>query len=409
MDNLSHSVAGLAAGELIHRSLPDETRADDQRLRHRLLLVACWLASNFPDLDLILTPLLPQPLGYLLHHRGHTHTILYAIPQALLLCGLLWLFWPAARRLLKASATARKGLAAALAAGFALHLAMDYLNPYGIHPFHPFDSRWFYGDMVFILEPIFWIALGIPLAMMVRRAWLKWPLALLLIGLPAYFMLRGYLAWGSFALLFAIAIGLGVLQHRAGARGRQALLSAAMIVTSFVGMQAIASGHAKHVIAQALGKMDGASVVRDISMSSFPSHPLCWMFVSLESNEASDSYRLRHGTLSLAPGLAARDCPAKLSGLDAEAGDAAIVFRAQATGSLSQLRALQANNCHVKAWLRFARMPLISQTEATDVRFMVSPRGNFTTMRFADFAGRECARHIPQWEFPRADLLDAQP
>jgi sec-independent protein translocase protein TatC len=47
------------------------------------------LAGNFPDLDLVLTPLLPAPLGYLLHHRGHTHTVLYALPQMLLLAALM--------------------------------------------------------------------------------------------------------------------------------------------------------------------------------------------------------------------------------------------------------------------------------------------------------------------------------
>jgi membrane-bound metal-dependent hydrolase YbcI (DUF457 family) len=38
------------------------------------------------------------------------------------------------------------------ALGLLLHLGMDYLNVYGVHPFHPFDSRWRYGDMIFIVE-----------------------------------------------------------------------------------------------------------------------------------------------------------------------------------------------------------------------------------------------------------------
>ena len=85
MDNLTHSIIGFGAGELIHRSLPREVEDRAQQVRHRLLLVACALASNFPDLDLVLNNLLPPPLGYLLHHRGHTHTALLAIPQARLL------------------------------------------------------------------------------------------------------------------------------------------------------------------------------------------------------------------------------------------------------------------------------------------------------------------------------------
>ena len=128
MDNLSHTVAGLLAGELLHRCLPSEADGDRHALRRRLMLTTCALAGNFPDLDLVLTPLLPAPLGYLLHHRGHTHTMLYAIPQALLLAALLYLLWPGARRLLRESVSARAGFGLALVGGFGLHLAMDYLN-----------------------------------------------------------------------------------------------------------------------------------------------------------------------------------------------------------------------------------------------------------------------------------------
>src|SRR5471032_3032549 len=172
MDNITHSIIGFGVGELVHRSLPPEARQDSQRTRHRLLLVSCALASNFPDLDLFLGKLLPDPLGYLLNHRGHTHTLLFAIPQALLLAALLWLLWPSARALLNASKTARWGLAASVLLGLALHLLMDYTNSYGIHPFYPFDGRWFYGDMVFIVEPLFWVAIGVPMALIMR-----WPVA----------------------------------------------------------------------------------------------------------------------------------------------------------------------------------------------------------------------------------------
>ena len=52
--------------------------------------------------------------------------------------------------------------------GMVLHISMDGLNVYGVHPFWPFDARWYYGDLIFIVEPVFWIAFGIPLALMVR-------------------------------------------------------------------------------------------------------------------------------------------------------------------------------------------------------------------------------------------------
>ena len=91
MDNMTHSLVGLALGELVDRALPAPADPSRGRLRRRLLLATGLLASNFPDLDLVLTPLLPAPLGYLIHHRGHTHTLLYALPQVALLLALLWL------------------------------------------------------------------------------------------------------------------------------------------------------------------------------------------------------------------------------------------------------------------------------------------------------------------------------
>lgn len=412
MDNLSHSVVGLAAGELIHRCLQAEPEQESNRARRRLLLVSCWIASNFPDLDLVLTPLLPAPLGYLLHHRGHTHTLLYAIPQALAVWGLIWLLWPRARRLLRHSPTARVGLALSIAGGFILHMLMDSLNSYGIHPFHPFDSNWYFGDMVFILEPWFWIVFGIPMAMTVKRRWLAAAFAAMLIGLPVYFTLQNYLSWGSMAALGLAAFLLAVIQRHSlisGASGKVPLLAAFLIGIGFTGVQGFASSHARQFI-QADAKMkDEAASMLDVSLTPFPGNPLCWTFVSIESIEVEGSYRLRRGLLSLAPSLMpVSACPEKFLERPWLAGSSprmAVVLEER--GSLKTLRALKANNCHFEAWLRFARLPLLRDNTASDLRFSSSPRGNFTTMEMDDFKEKACSSHVPRWNFPRSDLLDA--
>ena len=128
MDNITHSVVGLGIGALIDRSVPRETDPGAERMRTRMLMTLCCLASNFPDLDLVLTRLLEAPLGYLLHHRGHTHTLLAALGEAILLLGLVWLLWPSARRLLAASPRARIAAVGTACAGMVLHIAMDGLN-----------------------------------------------------------------------------------------------------------------------------------------------------------------------------------------------------------------------------------------------------------------------------------------
>jgi inner membrane protein len=407
MDNLSHSAVGLATGEIVHRSLPPEPNVEHNRLRRRLLLISGWLASNFPDLDLILTPLLPEPLGYLLHHRGHTHTLLYAIPQALLLWGLIWLSWPAARQLLRQSMPARSGFILTVCLGFALHLLMDSLNSYGIHPFHPFDSRWFYGDMVFIIEPLFWVAFGVPLIMTIQRTSVKVLFIAVMIGVLLFFTVREFLPWTSFVLLVTLTLILGRIQYHADMRGTTAFMLAAMIGVGFIGVQGFATSQARQTVIQDLKNKDPESRFLDASMTSFPANPLCWTFVTVESKEAEGIYRLRRGTLSLAPDIMpVVACPARFSeNAMHEAVHPAIVFYSEQEGKLDTLRELNASNCHFNAWMRFARTPLVSDDQAIDVRFSSTPSGNFTTMDFDDFKNRDCSRYIPNWGIPRSDLL----
>lgn len=409
MDNITHSIIGFGAGELIHRSLPREADDRAQRVRHRLLLVACALASNFPDLDLVLTKLLPAPLGYLLHHRGHTHTALLALPQALLLAALLWLLWPSARALLRASSTARWGLAASIGTGFALHLAMDYTNSYGVHPWYPFDGRWVYGDMVFIVEPLFWVAIGVPLALIMR-----WRTArlLALAGLLAalvVFTVKGYLGGLSLAGLLAVGALCGAVQWRAGANGRAGIALALLLGAGFIAVQGAASSAGRAQITAALHQADPASTVLDVAMTAFPSQPLCWAYVSVESNEAAGTYRLRRGIASIAPAvLAPLSCSPGLveRGTSVTLAPGIAQFSME-QDSLAQLRTLSAENCQANAWLRFGRAPELNTGAGTlsDYRFAMTPRGNFTTLQVGAAAAQPCPASVPGWGYPRADLL----
>src|SRR6187431_3293449 len=44
--------------------------------RTRTVFIAAGVvAANAPDVDLLYTGLTEAPLGYLLHHRGHSHTL----------------------------------------------------------------------------------------------------------------------------------------------------------------------------------------------------------------------------------------------------------------------------------------------------------------------------------------------
>lgn len=407
MDNLSHSVVSLVAGELIHRLLPVEENDQRRALRQRLLLTSAWLAGNFPDLDLFFTHLIPPPLGYLLHHRGHTHTLLYLLPQAFLIWAMIWLAWPAARQLLKESKPVRRGFALALAAGLLLHICMDYLNSYGVHPFPPVNSNWFYGDMVFIVEPLFWLACGIPLAMLIQRRRLGHVMAALLLGSLVYFAVKGFLWWISLAVLLGLAFVLGAVQRRSGERRIAGLSLSLCVILCFIGVQATASHYAADLVAKSAHDMDRSSRLRDVALTAFPFNPVCWVFVTVESNEIQGIYRLRRGLISIAPKyFPVLECPSGLLGrLPHQDSISSIIYLEQHERDLELLRMLKGMNCHVDAWLRFARAPLMDEKSAEDLRFSSGLRGNFTTMKLEDINARNCPRRVPEWNYPRSDLL----
>lgn len=403
MDNLTHSLVGLALGELADRALPSHPDPQQARTRRRVLLATGALASNFPDLDLVLTPLLAPPLGYLLHHRGHTHTLLYALPQIALLLGLMWLLWPGARCLLREDATARRAILATAAIGMVLHLSLDFLNVYGVHPFHPLDSRWLYGDMIFIIEPVFWTALGVALALRVPNRFLRWLFASLVLAAPVVFTSMGFLQWGSLLGLLLVAGLVAFMARRGGTAG---LVTALIACVGFIAVQGVAGHLAREQIRAALAQLEPGSRVLDLPLSAFPSNPLCWSFATITDNGGADSYAVRLGVLSLAPGVSdVAACPARFGGQPGAASNT-LAWNYREAGSLEGLRTLQRENCHFDGWLRFARVPSLIDGKATDIRFSAPGEDNFSTIPYAEMAHQPCLAPVPQWGRPRQDLLD---
>lgn len=147
MDNLTHSLVGLAAAKAgLERLSPAAT-------------TMCVIAANAPDADILTT--FGGRWAYLQHHRGITHSIsgtfVLAILIPILFCLGDCLIARVAGRPTKLKF---RGLLLASVVVSATHPVLDWTNNYGIRPLLPWNSRWYYGDLVFIVDPWIWLSLG---------------------------------------------------------------------------------------------------------------------------------------------------------------------------------------------------------------------------------------------------------
>jgi Predicted membrane-bound metal-dependent hydrolases len=147
MDNLTHSLVGLAASKAgLERLSPAATSM-------------CIIAANAPDADII--TLVAGRWTYLHHHRGITHSIVGTLALALLIPALFWLGDYLIARLRGRQPTVKfKGLLLASLIVSATHPLLDWTNNYGVRPLLPWSAEWYYGDLVFIIDPFLWLGLG---------------------------------------------------------------------------------------------------------------------------------------------------------------------------------------------------------------------------------------------------------
>jgi inner membrane protein len=129
MFNSTHTFVGFAIARM----------GAEKWVRHGT--VTAVIAANLPDIDSVAgfwgTP------AYLDHHRGVTHSLIGVPILAIALSAVMFLF---TRNFWRTYAVALVAVAT--------HPALDYLNPYGLRPFLPWNGTWFYGDLVFIFDPV---------------------------------------------------------------------------------------------------------------------------------------------------------------------------------------------------------------------------------------------------------------
>lgn len=160
MDNLTHSLVGALIGQA------------GLKRKTGLAMPALIIGANLPDVDA--TSLLwLEGVQHLAFRRGITHGPIAWVLLPLILAGALWWWdrWQARRgKRPENRLPVRFGWLYGLAFLATLtHPALDWLNVYGIRLLEPFSSRWFYGDVLFIIDVWMWALLGFATWFSLRR------------------------------------------------------------------------------------------------------------------------------------------------------------------------------------------------------------------------------------------------
>lgn len=412
---MTHGLAGMLMADMAIRAYESRQGGPAPTGLRRSAVVLGVIAAEFPDADLLYSGDLLGigKLGYLLHHRGHTHTLLFAVLSAL----LLWAVVLLVRR--NARTPAERGLLLALAFGGTLsHIMLDFTNSYGVHPFWPLDSRWFYGDAIFIVEPWLWIAAIPPLLFGKRSGFGRVVLSIALVSiLTAAWYVDQVGTDVALVLTMSAAMWTAVM-WRLQTTQRLSLAVGAWLLVETVGF--VASSSTRSHIVHATGDMQ----LLDAVITSAAGNPLCQNVLVIELD--GGSYDVTSAVVAPWPAVrSAMSCaggeraiaaarvaqPGLGDGLQPSprVPDNTIVWLRRWRGERAELMQLATMHCEVAAALEFMRAPVWEQS--ADGRVRISDlRYGYGGNGFADLSfgtpPDECPRYVPGWTEPRRDVID---
>jgi inner membrane protein len=155
MDNVCHTLAGAVLGDAgLKRQTP-------------LGMATLMVASNLPDIDVLVFATDTVPMSF---RRGWTHGVLAMAVLPAAFAAIIYAVdrlsrrrsppAPAAPAALASPRANLNGLLLLAYVGTWLHVFMDFLNSYGVRLLMPFSERWYYGDALYIVDPILYILFG---------------------------------------------------------------------------------------------------------------------------------------------------------------------------------------------------------------------------------------------------------
>jgi inner membrane protein len=339
MDNLTHTLFGMAAAKAgLERLSPGAT-------------ALCLVAANAPDADILAT--FGGSWFYLKHHRGITHSIVGTFTIALLIPLVFYAGDQIIARWRGRTPGVRlRGLITVSLLLSASHPLLDWTNNYGLRPLLPWSGRWFYGDLVYIIDPWLWLTLGGAAFLLTAKA--RWQMiawgalallaSLILIFLPVRMGMALPLA--SRALWFSCLIGL-IVAHRmdlATRWGSSIALAALGVVVVYWGALGLLHERAltrAQAIVRSQVERRQETVLRVAAMPKL-ADPLRWRVIA-----ETDRAAYRFDTSLVARVEEELDAPAELSRFEKPQGRAAEV----------SVRAAEDERAAI--FLDFARFPAV--------------------------------------------------
>lgn len=365
MDNLTHSLIGLAAAKAgLEKLSPGAT-------------TLCVLAANAPDADVV-TVIFGRWV-FLHHHRGITHSIVGALVLAIALPLVFYLGDRIIARARKRGPQVRlKGLLLASIIATATHPLMDWTNNYGIRPLLPWNSKWFYGDFVFIIDPFLWIVLGGAAFLLTSKTRKQITVWIVIALVPSYLVLVGPAGPNrlvyEFALRLIWIVALIVLvtlyRRKFGGRGGARIALAALVTaTIYCGGLAAAHAVALHEAKAQANNLAASKAERVVQVAAMPTvaNPTEWVCV-IETDRATYKF--------------------KLSLFNRAVASANVIRYEKPAGATAAAMSQAERETRAKIFLDFARFPVVNlagedcvtQTlvQFADLRYTEPGRGNGT-------------------------------
>ncbi len=396
MDNITHTAIGGLFTEAVYQTIRKKS-GDNPKLRRNLHILSAF-SSNFPDFDLLLQLVDSSSLGYLINHRGYTHTVLGVLIEFLFIF-LIFKF------IFKKSFSLKTLPSITLVISFGLlsHIGLDFMNSYGVHPFWPINNEWFYGDALYIIEPLLWITVATSLFHIIKRGYFKYFFLGFSLFSPLIFSVIGFSSWINtfFVSLFSIFLFFYLKNKTLLRIAKEGLIFSLLIICIF----ALQSTHTKTNLKLSLSKLAKGYKLIDIKTSPLPSNFMCWRFLGTFINKSQ--YRVYSGVysplkffLKSCPLLKSRD--GVLPNLKLKNTDH-IKYNGLYTQPIQTLKNAYSLNCKTAAWFTYARVPFFFKKTLHDLRYSIRSKKGFAHLNLS--AKEDCPILSSPWTPPRKDVL----